>query len=239
MLLTTLLGVALLITSGDGLSGDQTAPPRIQAPSHVGGTPEDVLRPPAPIRVLSTSASIDFPDELVLRLEAESDSRIERIRLDYQIGGQTVRTYGYPRFTPSKRVSADFVIETDGARYLPSGADIAYTYTIENAAGARSRPTLSRWSIRTPPKSGARGTGGPDSPVPRPAVRRGRESGARRRRAHRERQEPAWNRGVQTAEGGHLQQQQRGPAQLPSSERPGDAGSTCTAGSPTETTTSS
>ena len=127
MLLTTLLGIALLLTYGDGLSEDQTAPPRIQPPVDLGSTPEDVVRPPEPIRVLSTSASIDFPDELVLKLEAESDSRIERIRVDYQIGGQTVRTYGYPKFTPSKRVSADFVIETDGARYLPSGADITYT----------------------------------------------------------------------------------------------------------------
>ena len=152
MLLTTLLGVALLITSGDGLSGDQTAPPRIQAPSHVGGTPEDVLRPPAPIRVLSTSASIDFPDELVLRLEAESDSRIERIRVDYQIGGQTVRTYGYPKFTPSKRVSADFVIETDGARYLPSGADIAYSYTIENAAGSTVKTNTLALEYKDPSK---------------------------------------------------------------------------------------
>ena len=135
MLLTTLIGVALLLTYGDGLSGDQPAPPRIQPPSPIASAPEDVLRPPAPIRVLSTSASIDFPDELVLKLEAESDSRIERIRVDYQIGGQTVRTYGYPEFTPSNRVSADFVIETDGARYLPSGADIAYSYTIENVAG--------------------------------------------------------------------------------------------------------
>ena len=135
MLLTTLLGVALLLTYGDGLSGDPTPAPRIQAPSPIASIPEDVVRPPEPIRVLSTSASIDFPDELVLRLEAESDSRIERIRVDYQIGGQTVRTYGYPKFTPSNRVSADFVIETDGARYLPSGADITYSYTIENASG--------------------------------------------------------------------------------------------------------
>ena len=135
MLLTTLIGVALLLTYGDGLSGDPTPAPRIQAPSPIASITEDVVRPPEPIRVLSTSASIDFPDELVLKLEAESDSRIERIRVDYQIGGQTVRTYGYPKFTPSNRVSADFVIETDGARYLPSGADITYSYTIENASG--------------------------------------------------------------------------------------------------------
>ena len=135
MLLTTLIGVALLLTFGDGLSGDQTPAPRIQAPSPIASITEDVVRPPESIRVLSTSASIDFPDELVLKLEAESDSRIERIRVDYQIGGQTVRTYGYPKFTPSNRVSADFVIETDGARYLPSGADITYSYTIENASG--------------------------------------------------------------------------------------------------------
>ncbi len=113
--LSAALGIMLLLASG-------------------GGAEDDEQRP-APVRVLSTSASIDFPNEVVLTLEAESDVRIEEIRLHYRLGRQRVRSYGYPSFEPSKRVRADFVIRTGGSRYLPSGVDITYHYNIQDAEG--------------------------------------------------------------------------------------------------------
>jgi hypothetical protein len=51
------------------------------------------------------------------------------------LGGRPVRAYGYPDFKPGNRVSADFVIETGGGRFLPSGVDIEYHYVIEDAEG--------------------------------------------------------------------------------------------------------
>ena len=113
--LSLLLGLAFLFTAGGGPQG----------------SPQQSV----PISVVSTSSSIDFPDEVVLTLEAESDVRISNVRLYYQLGSQSVRVYGYPEFTPSTRVKADFVIQTGGARYLPTGVDITYSYAIEDEDG--------------------------------------------------------------------------------------------------------
>ena len=88
-----------------------------------------------PIRVLSADYTIDFPNHVVLTVEAESQSVITGVTLHYKLGGRPVRAYGYPDFRPGNRVSADFVIETGGGRFLPSGVDIEYHYVIEDAEG--------------------------------------------------------------------------------------------------------
>jgi hypothetical protein len=94
-----------------------------------------VAQSPGPIRVLNTSHEIDFPRAVVLRLDAESDSAITQITLHYNLGSREIQVYGYPAFTPARRVSAEFTIKTDGASYLPSGVDIKYFYTVTDAAG--------------------------------------------------------------------------------------------------------
>ena len=88
-----------------------------------------------PIRVVSSSHSIAFPDEIRLRLVAESDAPITHVRLVYQLGSQQTRIYGYPNFTPSSRIDTDFRIKTGGANFLPSGVDVSYFYHIGDANG--------------------------------------------------------------------------------------------------------
>ncbi len=92
-------------------------------------------QPWEPIRVLSSVHRIDFPNEVVFFLEAEADAQITEVSLFYRLGRQKVRIYGYPSFTPSTRVSADFRVKTGGASYLPSGVDIEYHYVIRDADG--------------------------------------------------------------------------------------------------------
>ncbi len=118
LLLSILLGALAAITT----SGDETLLP---SPQSAGES----------IRVVSTSHLIDFPDEVVFRLEAEADSQITEVKLFYQLGNQKVRIYGYPSFTQSNRVDADFKIKTSGSSYIPSGADIEYYYVIRDAEG--------------------------------------------------------------------------------------------------------
>ena len=89
-------------------------------------------RPWEPIRVISSSHEIDFPDEVVLRLEAESEVEIAEVTMFYRLGVQSVRTYGYPEFTPATHVSAEFRIKTGGANYIPSGVDIEYHYVFRD-----------------------------------------------------------------------------------------------------------
>ena len=88
-----------------------------------------------PIRVISSSHSIAFPEEIALRLVAESDSPITNVRLVYQLGRQDTKIYGYPEFTASSRIDADFRIKTGGANFLPSGVDVTYYYHIGDANG--------------------------------------------------------------------------------------------------------
>ena len=88
-----------------------------------------------PIRVVNSTHSISFPDEIVLRLVAESDAPITHVRLVYQLGNQDTRIYGYPKFTPSSRIETDYRIKTGGANFLPSGVDISYSYHIGDANG--------------------------------------------------------------------------------------------------------
>ena len=92
-------------------------------------------RPETAIRVVSASHEIDFPERVLFHLEAESDVPITEVTLYYRLGRRDVRIYGYPRFTPSTRVSADFAIRTAGANFIPSGVDIEYYYVVQDANG--------------------------------------------------------------------------------------------------------
>ena len=88
-----------------------------------------------PIRVVSTSHEVRFPDEVVFKLDAEADFSITDVTLYYVLAGQSTQVYGYPEFTPATRVTTDFSLRTSGASYLPSGVDIEYYYKISDAEG--------------------------------------------------------------------------------------------------------
>ncbi|MCH8206339.1 MAG: hypothetical protein IH956_04980 [Chloroflexi bacterium] len=88
-----------------------------------------------PIRAISSSAEIDFPDELVIKFEAEADAVITQITFFYQLGRQKATIYGYPAFTPGRSVTTEFRIKTGGANFLPTGVDIEYYYVVRDAAG--------------------------------------------------------------------------------------------------------
>ena len=88
-----------------------------------------------PIRVVSSSHEIDFPNSLVLKLEAEGDAEITDVQLFYRLGPRDVSIYGYAEFTPAKQVSTDFKIKTSGSSYLPSGVDVEYRFVIRDADG--------------------------------------------------------------------------------------------------------
>ena len=101
------------------------------------GAPDMAPRPQqqVPIRVVSSSHEVRFPDEVVFRMEAESNSIITEVALFYRLARQRVRVYGYPEFTPAMHVSTDFKLKTGGSSYLPTGVDIEYYYRIGDAGG--------------------------------------------------------------------------------------------------------
>lgn len=92
---------------------------------------------PGPIRPVSTTTEINFPDELVIRLQVEADEEIREITVFYRLGRQKTTIYGYPSFTPGTRVETEFRISTGGAEFLPTGVDMEYYYVVRDAAGGR------------------------------------------------------------------------------------------------------
>ena len=91
--------------------------------------------PQPPIRLLSSVSDVDFPDEVEFTLELEANEVITQVTLFYRLGRQDVQIFGYPDFTPGKRVTATYGVKTGGANYIPSGVDIEYYYRVTDASG--------------------------------------------------------------------------------------------------------
>ncbi|MCH7654335.1 MAG: hypothetical protein IIB14_11740, partial [Chloroflexi bacterium] len=88
-----------------------------------------------PIRVVSTSHRIDFPDGIELRLTATADADISEVTVYYRIGGGNASVYGYPDFESSTEIESTFTFATSGQSYIPPGVDIEYYYVIRDVAG--------------------------------------------------------------------------------------------------------
>lgn len=103
----------------------------------LSGAPDvsQLSEPAAPIRVISNTHEVHFPDKVVFRLKAEADEPITQVRLFYKVARRDVKVYGYPQFTPATNISTDYTLKTNGNNYLPSGVDIEYYYEISDAKG--------------------------------------------------------------------------------------------------------
>ena len=87
------------------------------------------------IRVVSDVHEVDYPEEVVFKLEAEAACQITEVTLFYHLAGRDIRVYGYPQFAPGRRVSAEFTVRTGGPDYLPAGVGIEYYYRIVDSRG--------------------------------------------------------------------------------------------------------
>ena len=89
----------------------------------------------SPIRVLSHTHEVRFPDRVVFNLEAESETPITAVQLFYTLSGGDVRVYGYPDFSADTRIKTEFTVKTSGTSYVPTGVNIGYHYVITDADG--------------------------------------------------------------------------------------------------------
>jgi hypothetical protein len=86
------------------------------------------------ITITSDKAQARFQEQITFNLEAKDDtSDITRITLYYQIVGQPVTSYAYPKFDPGRAVKAEYVWDTKKS-YIPPGVSITYYYLLEDAA---------------------------------------------------------------------------------------------------------
>ena len=88
------------------------------------------------IVVTSNTYESHFAKKIVFRLEARSDSEIEKVVLLYRIGGEKVINRGYPDFTPGREVIAEYIMDVQRGE-IPPFAEIEYFWRIEDAAGNR------------------------------------------------------------------------------------------------------
>ncbi len=88
-----------------------------------------------PIRVVSSSHEVRFPQEIVFRIDAEAETTITEITVHYRYVGRTISTYGRPTFSTGTEVSAEFAAKTRGAGFVPTGVDVEYYFIIKDAQG--------------------------------------------------------------------------------------------------------
>jgi hypothetical protein len=88
------------------------------------------------ITVTSNTYESLFAEEVLFRLEARSESEIEKIVLLYRIGSEEVTNRGYPDFSPAKEVAAEYAMDLQRGEIAPF-SEIEYFWRIEDAAGNR------------------------------------------------------------------------------------------------------
>lgn len=88
------------------------------------------------ITVISNTYDPLFAQEISFRLEARSESEIDKIVLLYRIGGEEVINRGYPDFIPAQEVAAEYVMDLKRGEIAPF-SEIEYSWRIEDAAGNR------------------------------------------------------------------------------------------------------
>ena len=108
----------------------------------VGGDAHASPEPQAPIRLLSSQHEVSFPDSIELTLEVEANEVITDVTLYYRLGRQEVDIFGYPDFTPGRRIRATFEVKTGGSQHVPNGTDIQYYYRIGVASGGAAETEM-------------------------------------------------------------------------------------------------
>ncbi|MFH0846844.1 MAG: peptidase MA family metallohydrolase [Chloroflexota bacterium] len=99
---------------------------------------------PAPVqaesalRVLDSSAEVEFPQRLTFNLSVEGESNITDIRLNYIVrmeGFTTVVSEGYVNFKPARRVAVSWPLEMVRINGLPPGTWVDYWWRVRDESG--------------------------------------------------------------------------------------------------------
>jgi hypothetical protein len=91
------------------------------------------------ITIIDSDVDVNFPNQVVFTLEAESSVDIIDVRLYYQVDKMNyaeVVSEGWADFTPASRIEANWVWDMRNAG-LPPGAEVTYWWMIEDADGNR------------------------------------------------------------------------------------------------------
>lgn len=110
--------------------------------------PADVARAvEEPLQLHVGEVQNNYPRELVIPVEAESDTMITTISLSYRWGHAKVGNVARASFSPANHVVTQISIRTGGVAYVPPFAELSYTVTVEDQAG-RQRTSEPRTFLR-------------------------------------------------------------------------------------------
>ena len=88
------------------------------------------------IRIVSSLATSDFPNNVTFRLTAVSPDPIEEVRVFLKPVGSERSTYGYLDIEPGRQVRGEYIMPTgNGPNHRPPGTVIRYSYEIRDKAG--------------------------------------------------------------------------------------------------------
>ena len=91
-----------------------------------------------PIRVISSSATSEFPEGIRFRAELEGDNEITSVALRFRVGARTTGVFEYAEFEKGRAVDSQLFWRTNtAARYIPPGTIITYSFEIEDSAGTK------------------------------------------------------------------------------------------------------
>lgn len=79
-----------------------------------------------------------FPEGIVFRMSADSESPIEEIRLRYKVLPDGTSATAVPDFEPGTHVETQFTLEGNTNIYLPPGIVVEYRWEVTDATGAVS-----------------------------------------------------------------------------------------------------
>jgi hypothetical protein len=103
--------------------------------------------PPA-IRVLASAADVDFPSGITFSIEAESDSEIQVLELEYGLTGRDctpdINVVTPKNFTPAGHVDAEWTFDSTSAGILPPGMRIWWNWRLVDSSGNEIR-TQRKW----------------------------------------------------------------------------------------------
>ena len=92
------------------------------------------------LRILDSSAEVEFPTELNFNLSAQSDVNITDIRLHYivdRVSFAQVTSEVYIEFVPSPTVEAEWSWDMRKTGGLPPGSSVEYWWTVKDANGSK------------------------------------------------------------------------------------------------------
>ena len=88
------------------------------------------------IKVISASATSEFPLGMRFKLEAEADNEIVEVAVRFRIGQQTRGEYNYLEFESGELIDSELLFRTNtGQRYVPPGAIVSYNFEILDSEG--------------------------------------------------------------------------------------------------------